>query len=52
MNLEMPTIDGPSMLKFIRQEGYAVPVIIVLASITDQTPASDSRKERVLHRGR
>ena len=38
LDLEMPTIDGPTMLKFIRENGLETPVIIVSASITEQTP--------------
>jgi len=38
LDLEMPTIDGPTMLKFIREHGLETPVIIVSASITEKTP--------------
>ena len=38
LDLEMPTIDGPTMLKFIREQGNTVPVVIVSASITETTP--------------
>ena len=38
LDLEMPTIDGPTMLKFIREQGITVPVVIVPASITEKTP--------------
>jgi DNA-binding NtrC family response regulator len=38
LDLEMPTIDGPSMLKFIRENGLMTPVIVISASITERTP--------------
>jgi len=38
LDLEMPTIDGPTMLKFIRENGHNTPVVVVSASITDKTP--------------
>ncbi|MBT3603347.1 MAG: response regulator [Candidatus Latescibacteria bacterium] len=38
LDLEMPTIDGPTMLRFIREKGLNTPVIIISASITDKTP--------------
>lgn len=38
IDLEMPTIDGPTMLKFIRESGHVMPVVVVSASITDKTP--------------
>ena len=38
IDLEMPTIDGPTMLKFIRESGHNTPVVVVSASITDKTP--------------
>ena len=36
LDLKMPTIDGPSMLEFIRGEGLDVPVIVVSGFVTDQ----------------
>lgn len=38
LDLEMPTIDGPTMLRFIRENGLKTPVIIISASITERTP--------------
>jgi DNA-binding NtrC family response regulator len=38
LDLEMPTIDGPTMLRFIRENGLETPVIIISASITERTP--------------
>lgn len=38
LDLEMPTIDGPTMLKFIRESGHITPVVVVSASITEKTP--------------
>ncbi|MFT5365836.1 MAG: DNA-binding NtrC family response regulator [Candidatus Latescibacterota bacterium] len=38
LDLEMPTIDGPTMLRFIRENGLDTPVIIISASITERTP--------------
>ena len=38
LDLEMPTIDGPTMLKFLRENGNNTPVIVISASITDHTP--------------
>ncbi|MGA1198908.1 MAG: response regulator [Candidatus Latescibacterota bacterium] len=38
LDLEMPTIDGPTMLRFIRENGLETPVIIISASITEGTP--------------
>ncbi|MDA0746884.1 MAG: response regulator [bacterium] len=39
LDLKMPTIDGPSLLEFIRREGILVPVIIVSGFITDEVEA-------------
>jgi FixJ family two-component response regulator len=36
LDLKMPTIDGPSMLEFIRKEGLDVPVIVVSGFVTGQ----------------
>lgn len=36
LDLKMPTIDGSSMLKFIRDEGFQVPVIVVSGFVTDE----------------
>ncbi|MBS14726.1 MAG: hypothetical protein CME19_24460 [Gemmatimonadetes bacterium] len=36
LDLKMPTIDGPSMLEFIRGKGLDVPVIVVSGFVTDQ----------------
>ncbi len=36
LDLNMPTVDGPSLLKFMRKEGFDVPVMIVSAFISDQ----------------
>ena len=36
LDLKMPTIDGPSMLEFIRKEGLDLPVIVVSGFVTDQ----------------
>jgi two-component system response regulator (stage 0 sporulation protein F) len=36
LDMKMPTIDGPSMLEFIRKEGLDVPVIVVSGFVTDQ----------------
>ncbi len=36
LDLKMPTIDGASILEFIRDEGIELPVIIVSGFITDQ----------------
>jgi DNA-binding NtrC family response regulator len=38
LDLQMPTIDGPTMLRFIRENGLETPVIIISASITESTP--------------
>lgn len=38
LDLEMPTIDGPTMLRFIRENGLDTPVVIISASITERTP--------------
>jgi len=38
LDLEMPTIDGPTMLRFIRENGLETPVVIISASITERTP--------------
>jgi CheY-like chemotaxis protein len=39
LDLKMPTIDGPSLLEFIRKEGIELPVIIVSGFITDEVAA-------------
>ena len=38
LDLQMPTINGPTMLRFIRENGVDTPVIIVSAGITERTP--------------
>jgi len=38
LDLEMLTIDGPTMLKFIRETGDTTPVVVISASITERTP--------------
>jgi DNA-binding NarL/FixJ family response regulator len=43
LDLKMPTIDGPSMLEFIRKEGLDVSVIIVSGFVTDQVAADLSK---------
>jgi len=35
MDLNMPTIDGLALLKFVREQGYDVPVIVVSGFISD-----------------
>ena len=46
LDLKMPTIDGPSMLEFIRGQGCSLPVIIVSGYINDQV-AKDLSKFQV-----
>jgi len=36
MDLNMPTIDGPRLLKFVREEGYGLPVMVVSGFISDE----------------
>lgn len=43
LDLKMPTIDGPSMLEFIRKEGIDLPVIIVSGFLTDEVAEELSR---------
>ncbi len=43
LDLKMPTIDGPSLLEFMRKEGVQIPVIIVSGFITDEV--SDDLKK-------
>ncbi|MCZ6632164.1 MAG: response regulator [bacterium] len=46
LDLEMPTVDGASMLNFIRAEGFDIPVIIVSGFVTD-TVAEELSKQGV-----
>jgi CheY-like chemotaxis protein len=43
LDLKMPTIDGSSLLEFIRDEGNQVPVIIVSGFITDEVAQNLSK---------
>ena len=43
LDLKMPTVDGPSMLEFIRSEGLDIPVIVVSGFITDKVSEDLSR---------
>ena len=43
LDLKMPTIDGPSLLEFLRKEGVDIPVIIVSGFITEEV-AEDLKK--------
>jgi len=39
LDLKMPTVEGDSILKFIREQGQRVPVLVLSAHINDQTTA-------------
>ena len=36
LDLKMPTVEGSSMLEFIREQGYAIPVIILSGGISNR----------------
>lgn len=40
LDLNMPTIDGVSLLKFLREQGYTFPVVVVSGYIDDEIRAN------------
>ncbi|MFT5365910.1 MAG: CheY-like chemotaxis protein [Candidatus Latescibacterota bacterium] len=40
LDLNMPTIDGVSLLRFLREQGYTFPVVVVSGYIDDEIRAS------------
>ena len=40
LDLNMPTIDGVSLLKFLREQGYTFPVVVVSGYIDDEIRAT------------
>ena len=47
LDLQMPTVDGASMLNFIRTEGFDIPVIIVSGFVTETIAEEMSKQGRI-----